>query len=107
MRLEIVDCDHVTEAPSHHREAPATQPRAAAMTWKGGVLPKQSKQSGGASRGLPFELSTSSKIPTIRYCWFADSALEGGGFEPSVPYPSGLKGARALCAWSAEMRAHP
>ena len=55
------------------------------MTWKGGVLPKQSKQSGGASRGLPFELSTSSKIPTIRYCWFADSALEEDGFEPSVP----------------------
>ena len=41
-----------------------------------------------------------------------DSPLEGAGFEPSVPlirpvpeWPE--KGARALCAWSAEMRAHP
>src|SRR5438128_4816473 len=41
-----------------------------------------------------------------------DSPLEGAGFEPSVPLvrpvPEWLeKGARALCAWSAEMRAHP
>ena len=37
----------------------------------------------------------------------ADSLLEGGGFEPSVPLVRRVpewfeKGARALCAWSAE-----
>src|SRR5215472_9858807 len=38
----------------------------------------------------------------------ADSPLEGEGFEPSVPLvqPAPEKGARALCARSAEMRAH-
>jgi hypothetical protein len=48
----------------------------------------------------------------LRDRWFADSLPEGAGFEPSVPLiravPEWLeKGARALCAWSAEMRAHP
>ena len=53
---------------------------------------------------------TSSQPQKVRFA--PDLALEGGGFEPSVPLvrpvPEWLeKGARALCAWSAEMRAHP
>ena len=48
----------------------------------------------------------------LRTEFAADSPLEGAGFEPSVPLvrpvPEWLEnGARALCAWSAEMRAHP
>jgi len=48
----------------------------------------------------------------LRTEFVADSPLEGAEFEPSVPLvrpvPEWLEnGARALCAWSAEMRAHP
>jgi hypothetical protein len=42
---------------------------------------------------------------------FTDSPVERGGFRPSVPLVRPVaewrKGIKALCAWSAEMRAHP
>ena len=50
------------------------------------------------------------RMTALRNRKFVDSPLEEAGFEPSVPLvqpaPEWLeKGARALCTWSAEMRA--
>src|ERR1700730_10275596 len=66
----------------------------------------------GRRSALPYRFGTSKMYYDCnwRARFATDSPLEGAGFEPSVPLvrpvPEWLeKGARALCAWSVEMRA--